>query len=143
MNSSPLALRLLEWVNQPEYRPSKPRAIQRDLKLSDEEYRELRRIIKSLVKQGRLVFGSNHLVYPPAPVVTANRPTQSSEPSPSTGPASIGSKPKSDSNRIVGIYRRPFNEAYGFVEVPRGTGIAIPDIFIPPSCSKDAMDGDT
>lgn len=143
MNSSPLALRLLEWVNQPEYRPSKPRAIQRDLKLSDEEYRELRRIIKSLVKQGRLVFGSNHLVYPPAPVVNANRPTQSSEPSPSTGPASIGSKPKSDSNRIVGIYRRPFNEAYGFVEVPRGTGIAIPDIFIPPSCSKDAMDGDT
>jgi ribonuclease R len=179
MNNPSLAQRLLEWVNDPSYRPSKPRAIQRELKLSDDEYRELRRIIKSLVKAGLLEFGSNHLVYAPK---AATSPVQRAVPtkelalpeavSPeaaqletsSTGDGSsissqpissqpissqpisndsTSSKSKRESNRIVGIFRRSFSEAYGFVEVPRGTGIAMPDVFIPPSCTKNAMDGDT
>ena len=150
MNDPSLAERLLKWVNDPSYRPSKPRAIQRDLKLSDDEYRELRRTIKSLVKAGRLEFGSNHLVYPPVAPTSNNTPTSavpdltsSTEEASSAEASSPPSRANRESNRVVGTFRRSFSEAYGFVEVPRGTGIAIPDIFIPPSCTKNAMDGDT
>jgi ribonuclease R len=159
MNSPSLAQRLLEWVNDPNYRPSKPRAIQREMKLSDDEYRELRRTIKSLVRAGLLEFGSNHIVYAPKATTSPRQGSDSTKEvvppgalpleaadleTSSTGDEhSVPSKTKRDSNRIVGIYRRSFREAYGFVEVPRGTGIAIPDVFIPPSCTKNAMDGDT
>ncbi|MFO0012646.1 MAG: ribonuclease R, partial [Planctomycetota bacterium] len=130
MSETSITERLLAWIHSPSYRPSKPSAIQRDLKLSDDEYRELRRAIKSLVREGRLEFGSNHLVYPPAAAPKA-RETNPAEPS------------EKASNRVVGVFRRSFGDGFGFVEIPRGTGVSMPDIFIPPSCRKNAMDGDT
>jgi ribonuclease R len=130
MNAPSIAERLLAWVQGPTYRPAKPRAIQRDLLLSEEEYRELRRAIKSLVREGRLQFGSNHLVYPPSAIAKPDEP----RPAPRSEKAA---------DRLVGVFHRSFSEGYGFVELPRGSGIATPDIFIPPSCRKNAMDGDT
>jgi ribonuclease R len=42
----------------------KPRMILNHLKLPEEQYRELRRAIKTLVREGRVLFGANHLVLP-------------------------------------------------------------------------------
>lgn len=130
MNLPSISERLLAWIQSPSYRPSKPRSIQRDLKLTDDEYRELRRSIKSLVKEGRLEFGSNHLVYPPSLSALPKEP-------------SVAQPARESLNRIVGVFRRSFGDGFGFVEIPRGSGISMPDIFIPPSCRKNAMDGDT
>ena len=60
--STELAERVMRLVVSADYRPSKPRRIADDLKLDPDEYRELRRVIKQLVLEGRLLYGSNHLV---------------------------------------------------------------------------------
>jgi hypothetical protein len=64
MNSALLSEKVLILVSSPEYRPMKPRMMLKALKLADEEYRELRRAIKQLVREGRVLYGANHLVLP-------------------------------------------------------------------------------
>ncbi len=59
--STSLADRVMRLVVSPDYRPSKPKQIAGQLKLAPDEYRELRRVIKQLVLEGRLVSGSNHI----------------------------------------------------------------------------------
>ena len=60
--STELADRVMRLVVSADYRPSKPKQIATALKLGLDEYRELRRVIKQLVLEGRLLYGSNHLV---------------------------------------------------------------------------------
>ncbi|MCC6511599.1 MAG: VacB/RNase II family 3'-5' exoribonuclease [Pirellulaceae bacterium] len=66
MSDSPeapsLRQRILDLVYSPGYRPSKPKDFQRILKVSDDEYRGLRRIIKRMVIDGEIAFASNHMV---------------------------------------------------------------------------------
>ena len=64
MNQSDLGRRLLEYVTQPNYRPVKPRVIAKKLKLDETQTSQLKRELKRLVKQGKLAYGSNHLVQP-------------------------------------------------------------------------------
>ena len=64
MNSALLSEKVLILVSSAEYRPMKPRMMLKALKLADEEYRELRRAIKQLVREGRVLYGANHLVLP-------------------------------------------------------------------------------
>ena len=62
-----LRQRVLDLVYDPQYRPAKPRDIGRALKLSEDEGRTLRRLIKRMVIDQELAFASNHMVIPLAP----------------------------------------------------------------------------
>ncbi|TWT98738.1 ribonuclease R family protein [Neorhodopirellula pilleata] len=119
--SQNLTDRLLRWVHAAEYRPSKPKHIATHLKLDLDEYRELRRVIKQLVLEGRLVYGGNHLVMAAAAVGGA-------------------------SDSIRGKFRRAMGGGFGFVRPSSGgTGVNddVPeDIFIPPGSTGGAMEGD-
>lgn len=55
---------LLTLVNHVEYKPAKPKVIARALGLNSEGVRDLKRVIKRLVKQGRLAYGESHYVLP-------------------------------------------------------------------------------
>ncbi|MBM3964642.1 MAG: RNB domain-containing ribonuclease, partial [Planctomycetes bacterium] len=182
MNTSSLSDRILALVYAAEYRPSKPRMILKQLKLPDEDYRELRRTIRKLVQEGRLLFGANHIINKlgtPAAVPTKkqkqkrerfsasnNSGVADSTPSDSESADSsddgdrdpvsdeaIDSRERIDPSKvstvgklpkeIVGIFRSSPSGSFGFVEIPRGTGIVLPDIFIPEWAKKNTMDGDT
>jgi ribonuclease R len=59
----------------------KPRGLLKELRLDDSRYGELRRLIKRLVRAGKLRFAANHLLLPPlasAPLASAPLPTRSS-----------------------------------------------------------------
>jgi len=119
--SQQLTDRLLRWVYAAEYRPSKPKQIASHLKLDGDEYRELRRVIKQLVLEGRLIYGGNHLVI---------------------AAAAVGGK----SDSVRGKFRRAMGGGFGFVR-PSGGGAGadsdVPeDIFVPPGSTGGAMDGD-
>ncbi len=116
MNDSDLSRRLLQHVNRANYRPVKPRVIAKQLKLPQELYSQLKREIKRLVKQGKLSYGSNHLV---------------------TGAT------QRDANEILGRFRRAMS-GYGFVRpagVRKSVGRA-EDVFIPAAKTRDAATGD-
>ena len=118
MNDSELAKRVIRHVNQPNYRPVKPRVIAKQLKLSKEMAVQLKREIKRLVKKGKLKYASNHLVLP--------------------------ADGKVGSGEVVGVFRRA-TAGYGFVR-PIGTRREAgrdDDIFIPANRTKDAASGDT
>src|SRR5216117_2197595 len=48
-----------------KYQPVKPRVIAKQLKLPSEQYKALKLAIRRLVKAGKLVYGSGHLVRQP------------------------------------------------------------------------------
>lgn len=163
MSDAILIEKVLAFVSSHEYRPMKPRMILKVLKLPEDQYRELRRAIKHLVSQGRVIYGANHLVLPVARTGQVRaRGGQGALDSPQDGPPASG--------EVVGIYRAAPSMGYGFVEVPRSAPIAtaataadsqgaqqmsaespvkvplpvkVPDIFIPESRKLNAMDGDT
>ncbi|TWT53057.1 Ribonuclease R [Rubripirellula amarantea] len=113
-----LADRVMRFVVSPDYRPCKPKQIAAELGL-DDEYREVRRTVKQLVLEGRLVYGSNHLVY-------------------SSG--SVGGAADS----IRGTFRRALGGGFGFVRPNHAEdGADIPeDYFVPPGKTMGALEGD-
>ncbi|MFN7894332.1 MAG: RNB domain-containing ribonuclease, partial [Pirellula sp.] len=170
MNSEPIAQQILKYVFAPEYRPSKPKAIHKALRLEEEAYPDLRRAIKRLVRAGQIQFGANHLVFRPSrPASPApdqdlrespeheRSPFLESEPtglsesfvvsdSIDTPEANRPQRKKrlSVSEDTVGIFRIAPNRQFGFVKLPRIAGeAALDEVFIPPRDTKGAMDGDT
>lgn len=169
MNTTPLTDLVFAFVVSPEYRPMKPRMILNQLKLPEEQYRELRRAIKTLVREGRVLFGANHLVLPSTHLGktdSAKKPRNETRASRIPDAVSQGiESPDSDrvtspgprASDVIGIFRRALSAGYGFVELPRGpVSIAnptdeqrdqpatkTPDIFIPERRTLNAMDGDT
>lgn len=119
--SQQLTDRLLRLVHAAEYRPSKPKQIATQLKLDGDDYRELRRVIKQLAMEGRLVYGGNHLVMPAAAV---------------GGP----------SDSVRGKFRLAMGGGFGFVRQSSGGSGADDDrpedIFVPPGSTGGAMDDD-
>ena len=119
--SQHLTDRLLRWVHAAGYRPSKPKQIATQLQLDGDGYRELRRVIKQLAKEGRLVYGGNHLV---------------------VAAAAIGGP----SDSVRGKFRGAMGGGFGFVRPSSGGGGADDDrpddIFVPPGATGGAMDGD-
>lgn len=120
-----LAKELLDFVNRPNYRPAKPRQIAKKLNLPESRLRELKRLIKDLVKQGKLSYADKHRILP------------------SMGAAPTGEKRKAADGHITGVFRR--NQAgFGFVR-PAGT---LPgqgreqDIYVAASDAGDAASGD-
>ena len=122
---------ILRHVNDAKYRPVKPKVIAKKLGLADDSLARLKRTIKSLVKEGKLVYGPNHAV---CPVVAESRAPKAGR---------LREKRKS-SKHLVGTFRRTAS-GFGFVR-PAGTSAAEgrdADIYVPAKATGDAADGDT
>ena len=117
--STELSDRVMRLVVSADYRPSKPKQIATALKLGLDEYRELRRVIKQLVLEGRLLYGSNHLV------------------------VSVGAVGGPDDS-LRGTFRRAMGGDFGFVRPNHAEDDSdVPDdIFIPAGYTAGAMEGD-
>ena len=64
VESQDLEQRILQHVNQANYKAVKPTAIGRKLRLSAEEQKTVRMTVKRLVKKKKLKYGPRHLVLP-------------------------------------------------------------------------------
>lgn len=64
MDSVDLQQQVLAHVQSPDYRPTKPRGIAKRLDLPPDQWLAVRRAVKQLVRQGELVYGQRHVVYP-------------------------------------------------------------------------------
>ncbi|HAN97883.1 MAG TPA: ribonuclease R, partial [Planctomycetaceae bacterium] len=112
-----LERRLLEYVARDGYQPVKPRVIIKKFGLDDEGKVAFRRLLKRLVRDGKLAYGANHLVRKADAVKPAD-------------------------GRIVGRFRRAMR-GHGYVrpESPAPKGI-VGDIYIPAGETGDAANGD-
>lgn len=118
--SNELADRLMRLVVSADYRPSKPKQIATQLQLDGDGYRELRRVVKQLVLEGRLIYGSNHLVF-------------------SSG--SVGGRP----DVVRGTFRRAMGGGFGFVRpnhADESKSELTEDLFVPPGSTRGALEGD-
>lgn len=138
--SSELAARVLRLVSSPTYRPRKAKQIAVLLDLDPDDYRELKRVIKSLVHSGQLIYGSSHLVLPAAQPPAAAKPSAEDRQFAEAEPAAIAKRDKV----VRGTFRRAI-AGFGFVRPGDGssTGESAEDIFIPPGATGGALDGDT
>ena len=118
MKNTDLERAILELVGRPGYRPVKSRMIAGRLEVPKDRAAEVKKTIKKLVAEGRLVYGPGRTV---EPVEAA--------------------KPKG--NHLVGVFRR-MDEGYGFVR-PSGTTPAdsrASDVYVPAQKTADASSGD-
>ena len=121
---------ILRHVNDPRYRPVKPRVIAKKLGLEGDDAARAKKAIKTLAREGKLAFGPSHLVCP----VMADHPA-----------AKVGEQPakRDRPKHLVGTFRR-MDAGYGFVR-PEGTAAAEgrdADIYIPATGAGDAANGD-
>ncbi len=137
---SDLANVVLAHVHGANYQPVKPRIIAKQLRLDEDRLRELKKAIKLLVKQGKLTYGSNHLVGPVgSPPADATGAADGESNAPNKG---IAKTPAA--NRVAGVFRRA-QAGHGFVrrsDMPPG-GDRKQDIYIPADATMDAATGDT
>src|SRR5262249_31887143 len=108
-----LETQVLALVGKKTYQPLKPKALARRLELPAGRYAEFRRILKTLLRQGRLELGKNHLIRPARPHGTAT-----------------GTFPRAEAG-------------HGFVRPHAVDGSVGPEIFIPAGHTLDAATGDT
>jgi ribonuclease R len=173
MKHQELADAILAHVGQPNYQPVKPRVILKQLNLPGDQATDLRRTIKRLAKEGKLEYGSGHIVRPAqakgagpkaegiakatsdatpevAKVVLKAGKRRSKEANDegegetvSTTSSTTTSATGKNVNRIVGTFRRMQN-GFGFV-TPRGQTVRDKDqdIFISQHNARDAATGDT
>jgi len=121
-----LESRILELVAQAGYRPAKARRIAVQLGLEDDRVADVKRIVKRLVKQGRLAYEARHLIRLPGAAVAE-----------SAGAGSAARGP------LVGTFRR-IQAGGGFVRLRSDSagGPAPEDVFVPPDATADASTGD-
>ncbi|TWU22772.1 ribonuclease R [Bythopirellula polymerisocia] len=118
---------ILRYVTDPKYRPVKPSTIAKRLGLEGDDIARTKKIVKQLVKQGKLIFGPSHLVF-----AIGNGDTPLTE-----------KKQKAEKN-LIGTFRRA-EGGFGFVRpegTPAGAGRDA-DIFVPANGAGDAANGDT
>jgi ribonuclease R len=147
---SDLETRILDHVNQPNYQPVKPRVIAKKLGIAADAVADFKRVLKRLVKQGRLAYGSSHLVLPVVGhAVRANDAPQVVD-SAGDGTNSVPydgrrkSPPRSLANHATGVFRRA-QAGFGFVRPADSASLGDRklDIFIPADRTLDAASGDT
>src|SRR5690349_12763308 len=85
MNQSELEQAALDFVSQPNYKPIKPRMIAKRLGLDEDDARNLKRAIRTLVKHNQLRYGEKHFVLPASP--SAKQQKQSAKASPTKHPS--------------------------------------------------------
>ncbi|MBN2294161.1 MAG: hypothetical protein JXM70_17170, partial [Pirellulales bacterium] len=162
---------ILDIAGGKNYRPLKPRQIAKRLNVPKDQMPQFKRVIKSMVSQGLLVYGPNHLLE--ASVLqtgamdnsikekTENRTTEDIIKDKTTSKKEKKSKDKKagkdvgktagktagklKGNRLVGVFQRT-ERGFGFVR-PRGVdgkrmAGQVADIYIPAKRSGDAATGD-
>jgi ribonuclease R len=115
---------LLAHVRDGAYQPVKPKVIAKQLGLDVEGTRELKRVIKRLVKRGKIAWGKNHLVS-------------------ATRPDGDGARADGPQGQLTGAFKR-MPAGYGFVR-PSATPHALgkkQDVYIAAKNSLDASSGD-
>ena len=124
MESDPeiLSQRILDYVLRDQYQPVKPRVIARKLGVEGDDKVLFKRLLKMLIKQGKLSYGANHLVEAPSRQQTSRTPQ----------------------GLIEGQFHRT-RRGFGFVRPSEGTcpDWLKTDIFIPAGRVKDAAHDDT
>lgn len=116
---------VLRLIHSPDYQPVKPKVLAKQLGLPKERARELRKAVKRLAREGKIVYGESHLV---------KRPGAESGAARAGGP---------ERPLVTGEFRRAA-KGYGFVR-PVGTPPSAgrdADIFIPLRRTADASTGD-
>ncbi len=131
MPTQEMPQRVLDHVNRDEYKPVKPRTIAKQLNLPEDDLRELKKVIKRLVKNGQLRYGPKHLV-----MKASEKPAKRR-----TGP-----RDSARHNEIIGRFSRAAG-GYGFVAVApdleAGPDTVPPeDVYIPQRRTLDAASGD-
>ena len=109
---SDLAERIMSAVAKPTYQPLKARGLARKLGIPQVDYPNFRRLIKDLVKEGRLVFGKNHVV-----------------------------KSAQEHGTVTGVFRR-VEAGFGFLRVGPDQLPGVREVFIPAAASGNAASGD-
>ncbi len=118
---------VLELVDQPGYKPLKPKKIAKELELTDEQIRPLKRALKYLIKSGQLAWGPQHLV------LKSNSAKKRND---------LKSTPIKKRNELTGRFRMAAG-GYGFVKPEPSENDPTPvDVFIPASKTGDAASGD-
>ncbi|MGL4423230.1 MAG: ribonuclease R [Gemmataceae bacterium] len=107
-----LTAQILAELAQKNYQPLKPKAFARKLGITDEQYPEFRRLMKSLIKSGRVQLGGNNVL-----------------------------RRADQFGATTGIYRRT-NSGHGYVRPHTREGDAPADIFIRDGDQLDAATGD-
>src|SRR5882672_5931539 len=125
---------ILAHVNDPDYRPVKPKVIAKKIGAEGDGAEAVRKTVKRLVKEGLLAFGPSHLVFAvvpkndPAPSPAAGRVGEGGEadtgadtPPPAPPRRGEGSREKklNPDHHVVGLFRR-MDAGFGFVR-PEGT----------------------
>jgi len=133
-SDQPLEARIAQLVHSDAYRAAKPKRIHKLLGLKEEDYGLLRRAIKKMVQQGKLVFATNHLVLRPdkldSSVGTSPPKSEKSE------------KPSSKGKVSEGTFRST-SQGFGFVRLNEPDSEKVSDdVFIPANSTLSAMDGD-
>lgn len=165
MNSSELEQTVLEFVNRPHYKPVKPRVLAKKLGLDEVAAGRLKKVVKGLVKAGKIEYGKDHHLLPvaersakrneakPAPTIVAGAAPHLATASPagpdplSEGEGDIGrrqSRREFAGDRVTGVFRR-MGAGYGFVRPKGGVPAAdrSGDIFVAANHAGDAASGDT
>lgn len=106
------ATEIIKHVKSPEYRPVTIRQLARQLRVPEEEYREFRKLVRALIKQGRLKRGKGDTI-----------------------------RPQDQKRFVVGVFR-PARAGYGFVKPIPEEGVPWVEIFIPAPFVRDANRGD-
>jgi ribonuclease R len=140
-----LEARLLELVSGTGYRPLKPKQIAKKLDLSEEERHELRRLVKRLVKRGRLSWGVGHLVQSLREEEAAGGAAGAVSEPVAAGRETVavgdGVKSRERSGEIVGTFKRT-DRGFGFVRPQQTSGTREEDVYISASNAHDAASGD-
>lgn len=139
-----LRQRVIDFVYHPHYRPSKPKGISRALDVPEDDFRAFRKLIKRLVLDGVLGYGSNHLVMP-IEGGGAHIAAKASAEAGTSGEARRGRRAGGvgDSDKFVRGKYRQASGGFGFVRPLPGTKIDFSeDIFVPSDSIGSAMDSD-
>ena len=166
MNASELEQAVLEFVNRPHYKAVKPRVIAKKLGLDEETAGRLKKVVKGLVKAGKLEYGMDHQVLAVRGAAEreaggkssrdaygSSKPTHLATASPG-GPDPLSeedgeeirrhSRREFTGERVTGVFRR-MGAGYGFVRPKQSAPAAdrSGDIFVAANHAMDAASGDT
>ena len=166
MDFTTLQQSILQFVNQPGYRPMKPRIIAQNLGIPKDQAAEVKKAVKRLVRLGQIQYAANHLVLPVLVAETAEQQAaaadvaldkrileklalrlpgaKKSAAERSDGKTVSGKAVgKIAAGRVVGRFSRTA-KGFGFVRL-QGAKTAekeIEDIYIPAKYAGDASTGD-
>jgi ribonuclease R len=132
-----LEARILQLVFGDSYRASKPKRIHKLLELPEDDYGLLRRTLKRMVQQGKLVYASNHLILRPDRIQV-----DTSSPAKADKAAKTDKVSTSKAKVVLGTFRST-SRGFGFVRLNEPDAEKVSDdIFIPANATLSAMDGD-